>query len=93
MNDQQTRTILAQLDAVHELKCDGRMLMFNRDFGTDVITIRGSSSKEHVVRVGEDRLCDYLNELRLPITEALVIQTLCDMYERPGHYGIPRLKS
>jgi hypothetical protein len=94
MNDAETQAILIRLNGTHELRCDGRVLSFSWQWGADdVITIRGSSSQEHIVRFSDTMLYDYLNGLHEPITEPLVIRTLCDFYERPGDYEIRKLSS
>jgi hypothetical protein len=52
------------------------------------VTVCDARSSDHAVRISARRLREYLREFETPITEALVIQTLCDLYERPRHYGI-----
>jgi hypothetical protein len=94
MSDREIESVLHALDATHELRWEGRTLMFNLDFDTDVISIRsGLSSKDHVVRFAEHRFCDHLTTLRRPITEALIAETLIDIYDRPERYGLRRLSS
>lgn len=58
------------------------------DDETEFVTIRDAASSDHAVRIAVRRLREYLREFETPITEALVIQTLCDLCERPSHYGI-----
>ena len=93
MADEVTLAVLQQLNAAHELSCGTRRLMFNLDFDTDVVTLRGPSSTDHVVRFDEVRLCDYVNGLGVPVSEEIVLKVLCDMYARPERYGCVKSRS
>ena len=80
--------ILQRLHASRELRRGRRVLLFAMDDEMESVTVRDAGSSDHAVRISARRLREYLHEFETPITEALVIQTLCDLYERPRHYGI-----
>jgi hypothetical protein len=80
--------ILQRLHASRELRRGRRVLLFAMDDEMESVTVCDARSSDHAVRISARRLREYLREFETPITEALVIQTLCDLYERPRHYGI-----
>jgi len=78
--------VLSSLNESHQLVCGDLKLMFNHNFDSDNVTLNGPTTKHHRVVFHDARLFDYVNEIGHPVTEQLVLATLCDIYRRPERY-------
>ena len=78
--------VLKRLDESHQLVCGDLTLMFNWDFDSDNVTLNGPTSKHPRVVFHDERLFDHVNKIGHPVTEQLVLETLCHIYKRPELY-------
>lgn len=78
--------VLNRLNESHQLICGDLTLMFNLDNMSDMVALNGPTTQHHRVTFKDDDLFDYVNGIANPVTEELVLTTLCDIYRRPERY-------
>jgi hypothetical protein len=91
MADREIEAVLERLNKSRVTCKDGVTLEVWRDFEAEETRIR--IPREPMLRLDEDRLCDFLNDQGGPITEERIIELLCDIYRRPLVYAETLVKS